>query len=173
MKAPPLLVCLTTWLVPPLALKSVVPAGKVRVLLPAADGTARVSDPLNDPSRTGVPVKMVDDALRLIAPLAPVPILIGAVLLEVSVMLSMEPDDVDAMVTPPPDAALLMLTPVTLDAVEASMVKAGLVAPLAPTVSAVADEDVTTVAPAPKVPGKITDEGSESVTAPVEPEAVI
>src|SRR5262245_3980344 len=48
-KAPPEEVCLTTWDVPPVALKFVVPAGKVRVFDPAAAAALSVTVPDDEP----------------------------------------------------------------------------------------------------------------------------
>jgi hypothetical protein len=56
---------------------------------------------------------------------------------------SLVADEVVVIASPPPDAADLILIPVTDDAVAASIVSAGLVAPLAPAVSAVAEVEET------------------------------
>src|SRR3989338_1390409 len=57
------------------------------------------------------------------------------------------PEDREAIVAPIPAAAPVRLTPVATEPVEASTFKTGLVAPLAPTVSAEASAEVTVTVP--------------------------
>ena len=62
------------------------------------------------------------------------------------------PEEVTERATPAAAAADLILRPVAEEAVEASMVRAGLVVPLAPTARALAEAEVTVKAAVPMVP---------------------
>ena len=118
-------------------------------------------EPANAPSQVSAPaVVMVqpvepEPPAKSTEPVEVAPILTVPDPLASKVRFSLRPLDKTEMATPPVAAADLMLIPVAEEAVEASILKAGLVVPLAPTAKALAEVEVSVVVPETAKPVRV------------------
>jgi hypothetical protein len=120
------------------------------------------------PARVRAPAEVIllDEEKNCISPVAVgervnVPVPFGSI-----VRASFNPEEVTEKATPAPAAADFTLRPVAEETVEASMVRAGLVPPFAPTTNAVALFEVRVVVPPTVRPVRVPREVKEEPVTP-------